>query len=106
LHAAYKWFPDEWRAIPSAVISQGAAIGVVIAIPLLNSIITTYNWHYAFGALGIIGLVWVIAWAVLGKEGCIEEPAATEGPASGKYNGIWGFASKNASNRATIISWR
>jgi ACS family D-galactonate transporter-like MFS transporter len=80
LHAAYKWFPDERRAIPTAVISQGSAFGVVIAIPLLNAIITTYNWHYAFGALGIIGLVWVIAWAVLGKEGSIEDPA-TEGSA-------------------------
>jgi ACS family D-galactonate transporter-like MFS transporter len=79
LHAAYKWFPDEKRAVPTAVISQGSAFGVVIAIPLLNSIITTYNWHYAFGALGIIGLVWVVAWAFLGKEGNVEEPAAVEG---------------------------
>jgi len=42
----------------------------------LNSIITTYNWHYAFGALGLVGLLWVIAWTLLGKEGSIEEPAA------------------------------
>jgi MFS family permease len=79
LHAAYKWFPDESRAVPSAIISQGASIGVVIAIPLLNAIITTYNWHYAFGALGLVGLLWVIAWAVLGKEGSIEEPAVAKG---------------------------
>ncbi len=81
LHAAYKWFPDEKRAIPTAIISQGSAFGVVLAIPLLNYIITTYNWHYAFGALGIIGLVWVIVWAVLGEEGRIEDPA-TEGAAA------------------------
>jgi ACS family D-galactonate transporter-like MFS transporter len=81
LHAAYKWFPDEQRAIPTAFVSQGAAIGVVIAIPLLNYIITTYNWHYAFGALGIVGLVWVIVWAVLGGEGPIGDPA-TEGAAA------------------------
>ncbi len=74
LHTAYKWFPDKKRAIPTAIISLGAASGVVIAIPLLNSIITSYNWHYAFGALGMIGLVWVILWAVLGKEGRIEDP--------------------------------
>jgi ACS family D-galactonate transporter-like MFS transporter len=80
LHAAYKWFPDERRAVPSAIISQGAAIGVVVAIPALNWIITTYNWHYAFGALGLVGLLWVVAWAVLGKEGRIEEPAAAKSP--------------------------
>lgn len=65
-------------AVPSAIISQGAAIGVVVAIPALNWIITTYNWHYAFGALGLVGLLWVVAWAVLGKEGRIEEPAAAK----------------------------
>jgi ACS family D-galactonate transporter-like MFS transporter len=83
LHAAYKWFPDEKRAIPTALVSQGAAIGVVIAIPLLNYIITAYNWHYAFGALGIVGLVWVIVWAVFGREGRIEDAtgAATIKPA-------------------------
>jgi MFS transporter, ACS family, D-galactonate transporter len=79
LHATYKWFPNETRAIPTAIIAQGASIGVVIAIPLLNAIITTYNWHYAFGVLGLAGLLWVIAWAFLGKEGNIEEPAAVEG---------------------------
>ena len=79
LHATYKWFPDGQRAIPGAVIAQGAALGVVIAIPILNAIITNYNWHYAFGALGVAGLVWVAAWALLGKEGRIEERADTEG---------------------------
>ena len=79
LHAAYKFFPDQKRAIPSAVIAQGSAIGVVIAIPVLSAIITNYNWHYAFGALGVAGLAWVAAWALLGKEGSIEAQTVAEG---------------------------
>ena len=71
LHATYKWFPNELRTLPTAVISQGAAIGVVIAIPLLDYIIEEFSWHWAFGLLGGVGLVWVIAWSVLGKEGGI-----------------------------------
>jgi ACS family D-galactonate transporter-like MFS transporter len=78
LHATYKWFPDEKRAVPSAIIAQGSALGVVIAIPVLNSIITNYNWHYAFGALGVMGLLWVVAWTILGKEGRIEEQTVAE----------------------------
>jgi MFS transporter, ACS family, D-galactonate transporter len=78
LHAVYKWFPNEQRAIPSAVIAQGSAIGVVIAIPILSAIISNYNWHYAFGALGLVGLLWVAAWALLGKEGSIAEPIAAD----------------------------
>jgi MFS transporter, ACS family, D-galactonate transporter len=74
LHAAYKWFPNELRTLPTAVIAQGAAIGVVLAIPLLDYIIEEFSWHWAFGLLGIIGLLWVIAWFLLGKEGSI--PAA------------------------------
>lgn len=77
LHATYKWFPDQTRAVPSAIISQGASLGVIVAIPLLNWIITSWNWHYAFGALGVAGLLWVAAWGVLGKEGPIEESAAS-----------------------------
>ena len=71
LHAAYKWFPNELRTLPTACIAQGAAIGVVIAVPVLDQVIETLSWHWAFVVLGVAGLVWVAAWAVLGKEGSI-----------------------------------
>lgn len=71
LHAAYKWFPDELRTVPTAVIAQGAAIGVVAAIPVLNYVIERFTWHWAFGLLGVIGLLWVVAWYIFGKEGGI-----------------------------------
>lgn len=79
LHATYKWFPDNERALPSAVIAQGSALGVIIAIPVLNWIITNYNWHYAFGALGLAGMCWVIVWAFVGKEGTVAEPFTVGG---------------------------
>ena len=78
IHAAYKWFPDELRTLPTAVIAQGAAIGVVLAIPILDYVIEEHSWHWAFGLLGIVGLVWVVAWAVLGKEGAIAVTVAAE----------------------------
>ncbi len=69
LHATYKWFPNELRTVPTAVIAQGAGIGIVIALPLLNLIIVRYSWHWAFVALGVAGLIWTAAWALLGREG-------------------------------------
>jgi MFS family permease len=51
------------------VLSQGSAFGVIIAVPALNWVIVNYNWHYAFGVLGVVGLMWVVAWLLLGKEG-------------------------------------
>ncbi|MCA6125760.1 MFS transporter [Bradyrhizobium sp. WSM 1704] len=68
-HAIYKWFPDEKRTLPTAILSQGSAFGVILAVPALNWIIVNHSWHHAFGALGIVGLLWAVAWFALGKEG-------------------------------------
>ena len=76
VHAIYKWFPDEKRSLPTALLSQGSAFGVILALPVLNWIITTYNWHYAFGALGFVGLAWALAWFFFGKEGPLDETSA------------------------------
>ena len=78
LHATYKWFPNELRTLPTAVIAQGAAIGVVIAIPLFDYVIEKYSWHLAFGLLGVIGLAWVAAWMIFGKEGGIAVTVARD----------------------------
>jgi MFS family permease len=69
VHAIFKWFPDEKRTLPTAVLSQGSAFGVIIAVPALNWVVVNYSWHYAFGCLGVVGLMWVAAWLFLGKEG-------------------------------------
>ena len=75
-HAIYKWFPDEKRTLPTAILSQGSAFGVVLAVPALNWIIVHHSWHYAFGALGVVGLMWGAAWFLLGKEGPLTQTAA------------------------------
>jgi MFS family permease len=76
MHAIYKWFPDEKRTLPTAVLTQGSAFGVILAVPALNWVIVNHSWHYAFGALGVVGLIWVAAWLALGKEGPLEDTHA------------------------------
>jgi ACS family D-galactonate transporter-like MFS transporter len=71
LHAIYKWFPNELRTLPTSVVSQGAGVGVVIAIPVLSYVIDRFSWHWAFGLLGIAGLAWVVVWSLLGREGSV-----------------------------------
>jgi len=78
LHSAYKWFPNELRTLPTAVIAQGAGIGIMVALPLLNWVIVNYSWHSAFGVLGIVGLAWAAAWLVLGREGPLTASSATD----------------------------
>src|SRR5690349_10502378 len=75
-HAIYKWFPDEKRTLPTAILSQGSAFGVILAVPALNWIIVNHSWHYAFGALGVVGLMWTVAWLVMGKEGPLVQTVA------------------------------
>ena len=77
LHAVYKWFPNERRTVPTAIIAQGGGVGITLAVPLLNWIIVHHSWHWAFGALGIAGLAWTIAWLVLGREGLLASDEAT-----------------------------
>jgi MFS family permease len=79
LHALFKWFPDEKRTLPTAIISQGSAFGVILAVPALNWIIVNHSWHWAFGALGVVGLMWVVAWLILGREGPLADPSMTAG---------------------------
>ncbi len=69
IHAAYKWFPDKRRNLVSSIIAQGAPAGVVIAAPLLSILLVKYGWRSAFIALGVVGLLWVLVWAVMGAEG-------------------------------------
>jgi MFS family permease len=76
VHAIYKWFPDEKRTLPTAILSQGSAFGVILAVPALNWMIVNHSWHYAFGTLGLVGLMWVAAWLVMGKEGPLVQTVA------------------------------
>ena len=78
LHSAYKWFPNELRTLPTAIIAQGAGIGIMVALPLLNWVIVSYSWHWAFAVLGVAGLAWSAAWLVLGREGSLTAATGTD----------------------------
>lgn len=76
IHAIYKWFPDEKRTLPTAILSQGSAFGVILTMPALGWVINSYSWHLAFGVLGVVSLLWAVAWFVFGKEGPLVSTAA------------------------------
>jgi predicted MFS family arabinose efflux permease len=76
VHSVFKWFPDHQRTLPTAILSQGSSFGVILAVPLLNWIIVNRSWHWAFGALGIVGLIWVALWLLFGQEGPLEAKPA------------------------------
>jgi|CXWL01.1.fsa_nt_gi MFS family permease len=75
LHGVYKWFPDERRAFPTALIAQGATLGVVVILPILNAIMLEWSWHAVFAVLTAMGLVWAMFWIALGQEGPLDREA-------------------------------
>lgn len=88
MHALYKWFPDALRALPTAIVAQGASAGVILAVPALNWVIVDYTWHWAFGALGLAGLAWAALWLALGREGTlVDPPIAKAQPADASKGG-------------------
>jgi ACS family D-galactonate transporter-like MFS transporter len=83
-HAVYKWFPDSLRGVPTAIIAQGSALGVIVAVPALNWIIVNHSWHYAFGALGVVGLMWTVLWFVFGREGTLVDAPIVAADGTGR----------------------
>lgn len=76
LHALYKWFPDEKRGLPAAVLYQGSALGLFVAGLAIPAITLRWGWRANFGVLAALGLVWCIGWLLLGAEGPLERPRA------------------------------
>jgi ACS family D-galactonate transporter-like MFS transporter len=79
IHSAFRWFPDEKRALPSALITQGSAVGVIIAAPTLSWVIVNFGWQTAFVALGFTGLIWAACWLAFATEGPITRTVTAEG---------------------------
>ncbi|HMK81530.1 MAG TPA: MFS transporter [Xanthobacteraceae bacterium] len=80
LHSLYKWFENERRTFPASIMnSLGAAAGVFASAPILAWIIQAYGWQAAFGTLGVVGLMWVALWLLLGAEGPISDPVPEQG---------------------------
>lgn len=59
LTSAHTWFHPSRRALPSNLIAVGSTLGPVFAAPFIAWVIGIWGWRWAFGALGIIGLVWI-----------------------------------------------
>jgi MFS family permease len=69
LASAHSWYRSQDRALPSNLIAAGSTLGPVLAAPLLTWVIIAFGWRWAFGVLGVIGLVWTAVWLVVGSDG-------------------------------------
>ena len=80
VHAAYKWFPDEKRSLPVAVIFMGGTLGLIVAGLAVPHITRHWGWRANFAILFAVGLGWALLWAAFGSEGPLDQAAATDTP--------------------------
>lgn len=63
------WFPARQRALGMAIFNSGAAIGSIVAPPLIYQITALFNapgetdvWQPTFVVTGLLGFGWLLAW--------------------------------------------
>ena len=62
-----EWFPTHERAFAQGLFNSGAAIGGIIAIPMIAFLTVFFSWPMIFIAIGLIGLLWLIPWFLIVK---------------------------------------
>jgi MFS transporter, ACS family, hexuronate transporter len=57
-----EWFPVRERALASGIFNSGAAIGAIVAPPLVAALVLRIGWQAAFVVVGIAGYLWLAGW--------------------------------------------
>lgn len=62
-----EWFPTHERAFAQGLFNSGAAIGGIVAIPMIAFLTVVFSWKMIFVAIGLVGLLWLIPWFLIVK---------------------------------------
>jgi ACS family hexuronate transporter-like MFS transporter len=62
-----EWFPTKERALAQGIFNSGAAIGGIVAIPLIAFLTVYFSWKMVFIVVGLVGLLWLVPWLILVK---------------------------------------
>jgi len=73
-----EWFPVKERAMAQGIFNAGAALGSVVAPPLIALLWVAFGWKVTFIVVGAIGLLWVLPWVLVNKAKPNEHPWITE----------------------------
>ena len=73
-----EWFPTKERAFAQGIFNSGAAIGGIIAFPVIGLLSVYLGWQYIFIVVGLLGLLWLIPWWILVKSPPSSHPWITD----------------------------
>ncbi|HEV2664673.1 MAG TPA: MFS transporter, partial [Blastocatellia bacterium] len=57
-----EWFPVRERAFAMAIFNSGAAIGSIVAPPIIVWLQLSYGWQTTFVVTGALGFLWLSLW--------------------------------------------
>jgi MFS transporter, ACS family, hexuronate transporter len=82
-----EWFPPRERSLASGIFNSGAAIGAMLAPPLLALMVLEMGWQASFVVVGALGFVWLAAWMVYYRT-----PPLNPGEVESPPPGVWALA--------------
>ncbi|MFB7025798.1 MULTISPECIES: MFS transporter [unclassified Streptomyces] len=69
LGVAHSWFPAAKRTLPTSFVVAGASFGPLVAAPVITFVVARFDWHAAFVVTAVAGVVWVVVWLIVGRDG-------------------------------------
>jgi ACS family hexuronate transporter-like MFS transporter len=64
-----EWFPQKERAFAQGLFGAAASIGSILAPIVILMLFMTFGWKLTFVIVGGLGLIWLIPWLIINKEG-------------------------------------
>ncbi|WP_040280822.1 MFS transporter [Psychroserpens damuponensis] len=62
-----EWFPTKERAFAQGIFNSGAAIGGIVAYPIIGLLSAYLEWKAIFICVGLLGFLWLLPWLFIVK---------------------------------------
>lgn len=72
------WFPRREQGRASGLANAGTALGGAFAGPIVGFVALHYGWRASFGAVMMLGLIWVLFWRRMAADYPDQHPRVTE----------------------------
>ena len=62
-----EWFPTKERALAQGIFNSGAAVGGIVAYPIIGLLSVYLSWQSIFVCVGLVGFLWLLPWLFIVK---------------------------------------
>jgi len=73
-----EWFPTKERAFAQGIFNSGAAVGGIVAYPIVGLLSVYLSWQAIFICVGLIGFLWLLPWLYMVKSPPEKHPWISE----------------------------